>query len=88
MNASKVKFTGNKLNNKYYYNHSGYPGGLRKRNTKVMLEKHPTELMERIIWGMMPKNKLSRRQMKRLFVFPSEEHNLQAQEKNFVKINI
>jgi large subunit ribosomal protein L13 len=49
INASKVKFTGNKLNNKFYYNHSGYPGGLRKRDTKTMLEKYPVELMRRIV---------------------------------------
>jgi len=49
VNAGKVKFTGNKLNGKYYYNHSGYPGGLRQRSTKIMLEKYPVELMRRII---------------------------------------
>ena len=87
VNVSKVKFTGNKLNDKYYYNHSGYPGGLRTRSTKIMLEKYPTELMKRIVWGMMPKTKLGRKQIKRLFIFPDEAHNLQAQEKNFIKIN-
>ena len=49
VNASKVKFTGNKLNDKHYYNHSGYPGGLRTRSAKIMLEKYPTELMKRIV---------------------------------------
>jgi large subunit ribosomal protein L13 len=48
VNASKVRFTGNKLNDKYYYNHSGYPGSLRKRSTKEMLEKSPIELIQRI----------------------------------------
>src|SRR5436190_4536918 len=49
VNASKVKFTGDKLDNKYYYNHSGYPGKPRKRSTKEMLEKYPVELIRRII---------------------------------------
>jgi len=88
VNASKIKFTGNKLNDKHYYNHSGYPGGLRTRSAKIMLEKYPTELMKRIVWGMMPKTKLGRKQIKRLFIFPAEAHNLQAQEKDFIKINI
>jgi large subunit ribosomal protein L13 len=48
VNADKVRFTGNKLNDKYYYNHSGYPGNLRKRSTKEMLEKHSIELIQRI----------------------------------------
>lgn len=87
VNSSKVKFTGNKLNDKYYYNHSGYPGGLRKRSTKIMVNDYPNELVKRIIWGMMPKNKLSRKQIKRLFIFPDEKHNLQAQEKDFLKID-
>jgi large subunit ribosomal protein L13 len=49
VNASKVKFTGDKLDNKYYYNHSGYPGKPRKRSTKEMVEKYPVELIRRII---------------------------------------
>ena len=84
VNASQIHFSGNKFQTKYYYNHSGYPGGLRKRNAKTMQEKYSPELMRRIIWGMMPKNKLSRQQIKRLFVFPSEQHHLQAQAKEFI----
>jgi large subunit ribosomal protein L13 len=49
INANKVKFTGNKLNNEYYYNHSGYPGKPRKRSAKEMLEKYPVELIRRIV---------------------------------------
>lgn len=85
INASKIKFTGNKLKDKYYYNHSGYSGGQRERTAGVMLEKHTAELMKRIVWGMMPKTKLARRQLKRLHVFPTDKHNLQSQEKLFVK---
>ena len=87
VNAKHVTFTGNnKLDNEFYYNHSGYPGGLRKRSTRLMLEKYPTELVFRIIKGMMPHTKLGNKQLKRLFIFADEKHNLAAQEKNFIKI--
>ena len=49
INADKIKLTGNKLDNKFYYNHSGYPGGMRKRNAKTMIEKYPTEMVYRSI---------------------------------------
>ena len=55
INASKVKLTGNKLNDKMYYNHSGYTGGLRVRSAKVMKESYPEEMVERAIKGMLPK---------------------------------
>ena len=56
INADKVKLTGNKLDQKMYYNHSGYTGGLRERTAKVMLEQYPEEMMERAIKGMLPHN--------------------------------
>jgi len=87
VNAKHITFTGNnKLDNEFYYNHSGYPGGLRKRSTRLMLEKYPTELVFRIIKGMLPHTKLGNKQLKRLFIFADEKHNLAAQEKNFIKI--
>lgn len=88
INAKHVVFTGDKLNGKNYYNHSGYPGGLRTRSTKVMLESYPCELVFRIIKGMVPRTKLGKGQLKRLFIFADDKHNLQAQEKNFVKIDL
>jgi len=89
INAQHVSFTGNnKLNNKNYYNHSGYPGGLRQRNTKTMLEKYPRELFFRIVKGMMPHTKLGNKQLKRLFIYPAAEHKHQAQEKDFIRIEI
>ena len=89
VNAKHITFTGNnKLDNEFYYNHSGYPGGLRKRSTRLMLEKYPTELVFRIIKGMMPHTKLGNKQLKRLFIFADEKHNLAAQEKNFIKISL
>ena len=54
INADKVKLTGNKINDKMYYNHSGFPGGLRTRNAKTMLESYPVEMVERAVNGMLP----------------------------------
>jgi large subunit ribosomal protein L13 len=86
-NAKYISFTGNKLDKEYYYNHSGYPGGLRERSTKLMLEKYPQELVWRIIKGMTPHTKLGNKQIKRLFIYSEEKHNLPAQAKNFIKID-
>lgn len=80
VNASKVILTGNKLNDKMYYNHSGYPGGLRERNAKEMVEKYPVEMVERAVKGMLPNGPLGRQMYKKLFVFAGEEHNKQAQK--------
>ncbi len=79
-NASKVKLTGNKLNDKMYYNHSGFPGGLRERNAKTMIEDYPVEMVERAVKGMLPKGRLGRQMYKKLFVYAGEEHNQQAQK--------
>jgi large subunit ribosomal protein L13 len=85
INSNHLKFTGsNKLENKVYYNHSGYPGGMRKRSTKVMLEKYSRELIFRIIKGMIPHNKLQSKQLKRLHVFA--EANNPYQNQKFIKI--
>ena len=80
INAEKVVLTGNKLNDKMYYNHSGYPGGLRERNAKVMKEKYPVEMVERAVWGMLPKNRLGRQIYKQLFVYAGSEHKHEAQK--------
>ncbi len=79
INADKVKLTGNKINNKMYYNHSGYPGGLRERNAKTMIEKYPVEMVERAIKGMLPKGPLGRQMFKKLFVYAEADHKHQAQ---------
>lgn len=85
-NASKVKLTGNKLNDKMYYNHSGYPGGLRERNAKEMVEKYPEEMVERAIKGMLPKGRLGRQMYKKLFVFAGSEHDKQAQKPESISL--
>lgn len=85
-NASKVKLTGNKLEDKMYYNHSGYPGGLRERNAKEMIEKYPEEMVERAVKGMLPKGRLGRQMGKKLFVFAGPKHNKQAQKPESIKL--
>ena len=69
INASKVNLTGNKLEDKMYYNHSMYPGGLRERNAKTMRENYPVEMIERAVTGMLPHNRLGRQMIKKLFVY-------------------
>ena len=80
INAEKVKLTGDKLDKKIYYNHSGYPGGLRERTAKVMKEKYPTEMVERAVKGMLPKGRLGRQMYTKLFVYTGSEHKHQAQK--------
>ena len=80
VNADKVKLTGNKLDQKMYYNHSGYPGGLRERNAKTMIENYPVEMVERAVKGMLPHNRLGRQTYKKLFVYAGAEHKQMAQK--------
>ena len=80
VNADKVILTGNKLEDKKYYNNSGYPGGLRERSAKVMIEKYPEEMLERAIKGMLPHNKLGRAMGKKLFVYKGSDHKHSAQK--------
>lgn len=80
INAEKIKLTGDKLEKKVYYDHSGYPGGLRERKAKVMVEKYPTEMVERAIKGMLPKNRLGRKMYTKLFVYKGSEHPHMAQQ--------
>lgn len=80
INAEKVNLTGNKLNDKIYYNHSGYTGGLRERTAKEMKEKYPVEMVERAIKGMLPKGRLGRQMYKKLFVYAGENHPHAAQK--------
>jgi len=85
-NASKVNLTGDKLNKKIYYNHSGYPGGLRERTAKVMKESYPVEMVERAIKGMLPKGRLGRQMYKKLFVFEGETHKHEAQKPEKIEL--
>lgn len=87
VNAEKVKLTGNKLEDKKYYNHSGYVGGLRERNAKTMIEKYPEEMIERAVKGMLPKGRLGRAMGKKLFVYAGPEHKHSAQQPIEMKVN-
>ena len=80
INASKVNLTGNKLENKIYYNHSRYTGGLRERTAKEMKENYPVEMVERAIKGMLPKGRLGRQMYKKLFVYADGTHPHAAQQ--------
>ena len=86
INASKVNLTGNKLNDKIYYNHSGYTGGLRERTAKEMLESYPVEMVERAVKGMIPHTRLGRQVAKKLFVYEGAEHPHMAQKPVEMKV--
>ena len=87
INADKVKLTGNKLDQKMYYNHSGFPGGLRERNAKTMKEQYPVEMVERAVKGMLPHNRLGRATAKKLFVYAGSEHKHSAQQPESITID-
>ncbi|NDJ54234.1 MAG: 50S ribosomal protein L13 [Chloroflexi bacterium] len=79
VNAQKIHVTGNRLDDKIYYRHSGYQGGLYQRNLREMLAKFPERVIERAVRLMLPKNKLARHQLKKLKVYAGPEHPHEAQ---------
>ena len=85
INASKVNLTGNKLDDKIYYNHSGYTGGLRERTARTMRDDYPVEMVERAVKGMLPKGRLGRQMYKKLFVYAGNEHPHAAQKPKEMK---
>ncbi len=86
INCDKIKVTGNKLENKVYYSHSQYPGGLRERKLKVMIEKYPVEMMEKAVKGMLPHNRLGRQMYKKLFVYADANHKHEAQKPSVLEV--
>jgi len=86
INCAKIKVTGNKLTDKFYYRHSGYPGGLTETSLKEMLEKHPNRVIEHSVAGMLPKNKLKAEMLKNLKVYATEEHKHDAQKPELIKV--
>ncbi|RJQ43902.1 MAG: 50S ribosomal protein L13 [Gaiellales bacterium] len=80
VNAGKIAVTGNKLEDKIYYRHTGYPGGLKQRTLAEMLEKQPEEVIRKAVRGMMPKNRLSRAQLKKLKIYSGASHPHEAQK--------
>ena len=87
VNASKVNLTGDKLDKKIYYNHSGYTGGLRERTARTMKEQYPVEMVERAVKGMLPKGRLGRQMYKKLFVYADSEHPHMAQKPEKMELN-
>ena len=79
VNAAKIQVTGKKLDDKIYYRHSGYPGGLKQRTLREQLERRPTEVLRAAVKGMLPRNKLARRQITKLKIYAGPEHPHEAQ---------
>ena len=79
-NAEKVRLTGNKWNDKKYYHHTGYIGGIKEASAKELLAKEPTDLIYKAVKGMLPKNKLGRAQLKKLKIYAGNDHPHQAQQ--------
>jgi large subunit ribosomal protein L13 len=80
VNAEKVAVTGNKRQEKRYYRHSGYPGGLRSRTFEEMIARRPEEVLRLAVKGMLPRNRLGRQQLRKLKIYAGPEHPHQAQQ--------
>src|SRR3954454_18835460 len=79
VNAEKIRVTGNKLDQKIYYRHSGYPGGLRERTLREQLDRRPEEVLRKAVKGMLPKNKLASAQLRKLKIYAGPNHPHEAQ---------
>jgi len=86
INASKIKVTGNKMNDKMYYKHTGYIGNLKSANLSTMLEKSPETVLMKSVRGMLPKNKLGNAMIKKLRIFSGSEHTHDAQQPELLEI--
>lgn len=80
INAEKIRVTGHKAEQKMYYRHSGYPGGIHSTTYEAMMEKHPERILQKAVWGMLPHNKLGRQVFKKLRVYAGSEHRHIAQK--------
>ncbi len=88
VNAGKVRFTGNKLEKKIYYHHSGYPGGIKQKTAKDIMKTSPEKIIMSAVRGMLPKNTLGRQQLKKLKVYGGPEHPHKAQNPETLTLNI
>lgn len=86
INAREIQLTGRKWDQKVYYRHTGYPGGLKTRTAAQIHEQHPERLIELAVWGMLPHNRLGRRQIRKLRVYPGSEHPHVAQKPQPVEV--
>jgi large subunit ribosomal protein L13 len=80
INAERIRVTGNKMEEKMYYSHSQYPGGLKTTSLKKQLGSHPDRVLKSAVWGMMPHNKFSRQLIKNLKIYAGPEHPHEAQQ--------
>ena len=87
INAEKIVLTGNKMTNKSYIRHTGYPGGQRSLTATEMFEKDPTRLLEKAVKGMLPKNKLGSALYRNLYVYVGTEHQQEAQKPKSINLN-
>jgi large subunit ribosomal protein L13 len=87
VNAEKVRVTGNKLSDKLYYRHSGYPGGLRSRTLGDMLERQPEEVIRKAVKGMLPRNRLGRQQLLKLKIYAGPDHPHEAQKPKQMEVD-
>lgn len=88
INAEKVSLSGNKVETKKYYNNSQYAGGLRTRTAGVMIKEYPEEMVERSVWGMLPKGRLGKVMHGKLFVYRGDKHDHQAQKPEVLKVTL
>jgi large subunit ribosomal protein L13 len=86
VNAERIHVTGNKLDQKRYYRHSGYPGGLRSRTLREQLDRRPTEVLRTAVKGMLPRNRLARQQITKLKIYSGPEHPHEAQAPKPLKL--
>jgi len=87
INAEKIRLTGNKMDDKEYISHSGYPGGQRRISPRKLMVKKPTAVVENAVRGMLPKNRLGRELFRNMFVYAGSEHKQEAQKPREVKLN-
>lgn len=85
VNAERITVTGNKLDDKYYYRHSGYPGGLKKINLRDQLAKYPDRVIRQAVWGMLPHNRYGRKLVKKLKIYAGPDHPHNAQHPKIVE---
>ena len=87
VNAEKIAVTGKKLDDKIYYRHSGYPGGLRTRTLREQLERRPTEVLRKAVKGMLPRNRLARQQITKLKIYAGPNHPHEAQAPKTMEVS-
>jgi len=86
VNAERITVTGKKMDDKYYYRHSGYPGGLKRINLRDQLAKHPDRVIRQAVWGMLPHNRFGRKLIKKLKVYAGPDHPHLAQDPKQIEL--